>query len=84
MLDVRADREGDLYRFWGRLSAAEPGESLHNARVTVVETSRRVEIGRDGRFVIDSLRAHHTLRFSADDHRNLHRNVGTLYDLVRG
>ncbi|MAQ93076.1 MAG: hypothetical protein CMM84_06065 [Rhodothermaceae bacterium] len=83
-LSVQAEADGDLYRFWGKLSAFPSGRTFDGGMVSVVETGRSVTVPASGRFSIDSLRADQTLLFSSEGYRDLERNVGSLFRQVRG
>ena len=82
--EIQAESEGDLFRFWGKLSAFPTDRTFDGGAVSVVETGRSVAIPASGRFSIDSLRANQTLRFSSEGYRDLERNVGSLFREVRG
>ena len=83
-LRIQAEAEGDLFRFWGKMSAFPSGRSFDGGTVSVVETGRHVTVSASGQFSIDSLRASQTLRFSSEGYRDLERNVGSLYQKTRG
>ena len=82
-VEVRAESNGDLYRFWGRMSAFPTNRSFDGGTVSVVETGRSIAVPASGRFSVDSLRADQTLLFSSDGYRDLERNVGLWYREIR-
>jgi len=83
-LSIQAESDGEFYRFWGKMSAFPTNRSFEGGTVSVLETERSIEVPGSGRFSIDSLRADQTLRFSSEGYRDIDRNVGSLYQQVRG
>ncbi len=70
--------------FWGSLTEPTTRRPVRTGEVAVVETGRTVETDRSGRFRIDSVAAHHTLRFAAERLRPLLRAAGPLYSQATG
>ena len=82
-VEVRAESDGELYRFWGKMSAFPTERTFNGGTVSVVQTGRSVDVSASGRFSIDSLSASQTLLFSSEGYRDLERNVGALFREVR-
>ena len=62
----------------GRATDAETGDPIPGLNVAVGDGRRGAATDLDGRFVLDSLRADQTLRFSFVGYRTLEARVGSL------